>query len=43
MLLPEGRYRVRAVSPVGTVERLISVRSGDKASFGLQLLGQGNG
>ena len=43
MLLPEGRYRVRAVSPIGTVERLISVRSGDKASFGLQLLGQGNG
>ena len=36
LLLPEGRYRVRAETPDGVVQRLISVRSGDKATFGLQ-------
>ena len=37
LLLPEGRYRVTAQTGAQTVERLISVKSGDKSSFGLIL------
>ena len=37
LLLPAGRYRVTAQSGTQTVERLISVKSGDKSSFGLIL------
>lgn len=37
LLLPEGRYRVTAQAGSQTVKRLISVKSGDKASFGLIL------
>jgi len=35
LLLPEGRYRVTARTGDQAVQRLISVRSGDKSSFGL--------
>lgn len=37
LLLPAGRYRVTAQSGTQTVERLISIKSGDKSSFGLIL------
>ncbi len=37
LLLPEGRYRVTAQAGSQVVNRLISVKSGDKSSFGLML------
>ena len=37
VLLPVGRYRVTANADSQVVDRLISVKSGDKSSFGLML------
>ena len=37
LLLPEGRYRVRAQTGAQAVDRLIAVKSADKAAFGLML------
>ncbi|MGB1147605.1 MAG: hypothetical protein ACPG4M_06900, partial [Alphaproteobacteria bacterium] len=43
LLLPEGRYRVMARTGDTAVQRLISVKSGDKASFGLIVPGYASG
>ena len=43
LLLPEGRYRVMAKTGDTAVQRLISVKSGDKASFGLIVPGDASG
>ena len=37
LLLPQGRYRVTAQSEAHRINRLITVKPGDKAAFGLKL------